>query len=135
MQPKSHDAVQALANSVKRLLDQSENSIEGFTLDNMCLGVINSSTGYYVSDKNTQGNTGVLGAFKTVIYAQEHDLLVGGWSKDGIMCFDASVWFPLGKLKEAMEFAKTNEQYSIWDCANNIEIVISNINFKDVVVN
>jgi hypothetical protein len=101
----------------------------------MCLGVMNDSNGYYVSVKETQNNVGIFGAFKTVIYAQEHDLLVGGWSKNGVMYFDATKWFPSGKLKEAMEFAKTNKQYSVWDIGNDIEIVVSNINLKDVVVN
>ena len=51
MQP-SHDAIQALADSVKRLIEHSQNSIEGFTMDNLCLGDVNNLSGYYVSVHN-----------------------------------------------------------------------------------
>jgi hypothetical protein len=96
----------------------------GFTIDLRTIKPV--KFGICVAHLETQNSFGKEGLKKAINHALNHNKIVGGWLNDenNFFYFDSVRIFPNHKLKEAIEFAKTNKQYAIYDLTNLTEIKI-----------
>lgn len=71
--------------------------------------------GFVVGYEATQNSFGLLGLFKSVEHAENHDQIVGGWENedDGRYSFDSNKVFD--DKKEAIEFGIQQKQEAIYD--------------------
>lgn len=84
---------------------------------------IGISVGYI----ETQNGFGKEGLTKAIEHSLKHGKIIGGWLDDTTLLyyFDSVKFFKNSELDEAIEFAKTNKQFAIFDLTNLKEIRIT----------
>ena len=99
-----------------------------YTIEANTLTRIENTDGYYVGMvQNTYLKTQKMDEFRAKIYARlfktQFDAYLGVWTdKEGLLNIDPSKHYD--DLFEAYMVAKSLNQYSIWDCEANDELVI-----------
>ena len=109
---------------IKSVLRYAKDNPEGFTLDiNSMKPVKFGICVAYIETQNCHGEDGIK---KAIEHARLHNNIVGGWLDEGGMLyyFDSVKVFPNKQMKEAIDFAKTNKQYAIFDLTNLKEIIL-----------
>ena len=104
---------------------------DGFTLD---LNTMRQPTeGLIVSYKATQNSFDRKSLPAVIKHAREHQNLVGGWynPENGRYYFDSNRLFPEDSLAAAVEFARANDQHTVYVASKDINIW-SNYEQKDL---
>ena len=104
---------------------------DGFTLD---LNTMRQPTeGLYVSYKATQNSFDRKSLPAVIKHAHEHQNLVGGWynPEEGRYYFDSNRYFPEDSLAAAVEFARANDQHTVYVASKDINIW-SNYEQRDI---
>ncbi len=104
---------------------------QGFTID---INTLQQPTeGLAVSYLATQNSFDKKDLPKVIKHAREHNGFVGGWynPENGKYYFDSTRLFPEDSLVAAVEFARDNEQNTLYDISKGIEIW-SNYEQKDI---
>lgn len=96
------------------LLANLDKYADGFTINSDFTET--PTEGICVALKGTQNNFGPVGALKSFAFAVEHSLHFGGWldPQTDKFYFDAVRLFPETDLVAALEFAKEQEQLSVF---------------------
>ena len=104
---------------------------DGFTLD---LNTMRQPTeGLIVSYKATQNSFDRKSLPAVIKHAREHQNLVGGWynPENGRYYFDSNRLFPEDSLAAAVEFARANDQHTVYVASKDINIW-SNYEQRDI---
>jgi len=106
----------------KRVLEYSYKNPEGFTLNIETFEEVEE--GFSVAFKETQDSFGIEDLEKVIRHALENYKIIGGWldEESGRFYFDSVKIFSDTKEKEALEFAKDNEQIAFYDLTFRREI-------------
>lgn len=120
---KSHEISQT-DNLVNAIWLYAQENPYGFTYNIATLQPV--VKGISVAYIQTQNSFGKQDLPKVINHALEHEKIVGGWLNDnnGQYYFDSVKVFDNSQMQQAIEFAKQNKQYSIYDLTNDKEIVI-----------
>lgn len=100
---------------IKRLLEIADENPDGFTVYLKDLSPVKS--GWSVALRETQNSFGIQGLMKVIEVATEKTGIVGGWTSDGKLWWDAVQIFT--DEKEATEFGISNEQIAIYNIETN----------------
>ena len=108
-----------LDETVNYVWDYASHHPDGFTLniekkEPVTQGI---SAAYF----ETQNCFGKESLNKVVEHAFKHEAIVGGWlnTEDSLYYFDSDKIFPDGAYTEAIDFARENQQLSIYDLTND----------------
>jgi len=109
--PTEQSGVTSISDKV---WDYSQTHPDGFTLD--IRAMTEPTEGIAVSYAETQNSHSRNQLDKVVSHALSHDGYVGGWlnTENGLYYFDSTKLFPETSLKDAIQFGKENEQYSVF---------------------
>jgi len=109
--PTEQSGVTSISDKV---WDYSQTHPDGFTLDIRTM--TEPTEGIAVSYAETQNSHSRNQLDKVVSHALSHDGYVGGWlnTENGLYYFDSTKLFPETSLKDAIQFGKENEQYSVF---------------------
>ncbi len=114
------------AGTVDFIWAYSRNHPEGFTLDILTRQEV--THGIVADYFETQNSFGKEKLSFVVEHALNHEAVIGGWlnAADSLYYFDSSKVFPDGAITEAIEFARENHQYAIYDITNDSVIWVVN---------
>jgi len=106
----------------KRVLEYSKKNPEGFTLNIETFEEVEE--GFSVAFLETQDSFGAESLEKVINHALKNDKTIGGWldEESGLFYFDSVKIFSDTKQKEALKFAKENEQIAFYDLTFRREI-------------
>jgi len=113
-----------MTNLVERVLEYSKKNPYGFTLNIETLESV--KFGFSVAFKETQDSFGAESLEKVIRHAMENDKTIGGWldEESGSYYFDSVKVFSETEFKEAVKFAKQNEQIAFYNLTDEEEIRI-----------
>lgn len=105
----------------KRMKEVEAEYPDGYTYSLNWMAIL--SRGFIVGYKETQDSFGDEGLRKCIQHAIEHEKIIGMWiSPSGRKQYDSCNIFK--EREKAIEFAKQNDQYSIWDLGEMEEIKV-----------
>lgn len=109
---------------IERVWEYSKNNPNGFTLNIENFKEV--KFGIIVAYKETQNSFTKQHLENVINHSLKHQKLIGGWLnvENRLYYFDSLKAFKNSELKEAIEFAKQNEQIAIFDLTNLKEIRI-----------
>ena len=113
------DSIATISNKVWIF---SQTHPDGFTIDIRTMTEL--TEGIAVSYAETQNSHSRDQLDKVIRHALSHDGFVGGWlnTKNNLYYFDSAKLFPENALKDAIQFGKENEQYSVSILSTNTNI-------------
>ena len=113
------DSIATISNKVWIF---SQTHPDGFTIDIRTMTEL--TEGIAVSYAETQNSHSRDQLDKVIRHALSHDGFVGGWlnAKNNLYYFDSAKLFPENALKDAIQFGKENEQYSVSILSTNTNI-------------
>ena len=113
------DSITTISNKVWIF---SQTHPDGFTIDIRTMTEL--TEGIAVSYAETQNSHSRDQLDKVIRHALSHDGFVGGWlnTENNLYYFDSTKLFPENALKDAIQFGKENEQYSVSILSTNTNI-------------
>ncbi len=123
------DSITTISNKVWIF---SQTHPDGFTIDIRTMTEL--TEGIAVSYAETQNSHSRDQLDKVIRHALSHDGFVGGWlnTENNLYYFDSTKLFPENALKDAIQFGKENEQYSVSILSTNTNIP-TNGKFAEIV--